>query len=118
MTASKVSAAMAAATHKMQVLPTTDVKPVIFSSSVVATSHQTQGSPVTDFELMISASDAKSKYVNNANIIVSIWGLHYQGNYLWETTYSHTEFIWREGLKWVGRLRLVISNFCGWSDPV
>jgi hypothetical protein len=109
---------MAAATHKMQVLPTIDVKPVIFSSSVVATSHQTQVSPATDFELMTSSSDAKSKYVNNANILVSIWGWHYQGDYLGETTYSHTEFIWREGLKWVGRPRLVISNFCVWGDQV
>ena len=65
MIASKVSAAMAAATHKTQVLPSTDFKPVIFSSSVVAISHQTQVFPATDFDLMTSTSGAKPKYVTN-----------------------------------------------------
>jgi hypothetical protein len=115
-TASKVSAAMAAATHKTQVLPTTDFKPVIFSSSVAATSHQTQVFPDTDFELMTSTSGAKSKYATNRRTLASIWSVLYQGNYLRETTCSHTEFIWREGLKMVGSPRLVIYNFSGWCD--
>jgi len=74
-TASKASAAMAAATHKTQVLTATDFKPVIFSSSVVATSHQTQGLLATDFELMTSASGAKSKYATSLGILASIWGV-------------------------------------------
>ena len=52
MTASKVSAAITAATHNTQVLPTTALKPVSFSSSVVAATHQTQVFSATDLELI------------------------------------------------------------------
>jgi hypothetical protein len=53
-TASKVSAAMTAPAHKIQVFPTTDFKPEIFSSSVVAATHQTQVFSSTDFKLICS----------------------------------------------------------------
>ena len=50
---SKSRAAMTAAAHQTQVLPTKDFKPVIFSSSVIAKLHQTQVVPVIDFKRMI-----------------------------------------------------------------
>jgi hypothetical protein len=53
MTASKVSAAMTAATHNTQVLAATDLKPASFSSSLVAATHQIQVFSATDFEFMI-----------------------------------------------------------------
>ena len=75
MTASKVRAAMAAATHQTQVLPTIDFMLLTFSSSVAAATHQIQVFPATDFELMITPSIycvAKFKHASNRYTLASI----------------------------------------------
>ena len=81
MTASKVRVAMAAATHHAQALPTIELMPLIFSSSVAATAHKAQVFSAADFEFMIAPFNyigAKSRHATDRYTLASILVLLYQ----------------------------------------